>query len=979
MRSGPILPAIVCALLAAGPAFSQGNPTGTISGHIIDASGSVLLGVTVTAGSPALQGARTTVSTENGDYVLPFLPAGQYTITFELQGFKTLRVQQGVAVAQTYPINVTLDLASVSETIQVVGKAETISQTATAAASVKQELMQVLPTTRTLNAAVLLVPGVKDTGPGNNITIQGAQSYENLFLVNGVVVNENLRGQSLPLYIEDALEETTVLTSGVSAEYGRFSGGVVHAISKSGGNRFSGSFRDSLTNDNWRTLTPYRGDRRTNVAIPSYEFTFGGPIVKDRLWFFGAGRLRDATTSNTGVTAPPLNASYTYGSDEKRAEGKLTYSPDTNNMVRGSYAVIRNTDVNSSVGTIMDGRSLFNRKTPQDLLSLSYTAILTPTFFVEAQYSQRRLTYSGYGSPNTDPIYGTLLLDAERGKLRYWSPTFCGVCTDETRNNQDVLVKGTYFMSKAGSGSHSMVFGFDNYRDKRLADNHQSGSDYRIYGTTSIVAADGTIYPVFNNNDTTQIMYNPVPVSSKGNNFQTYSLFYSDAWQYSNRLSLNLGIRWDKNHGTDQTGSIVVEDSAFSPRLAATFDPQGEGKLTFTAGYARYVMSIANSIADAGAGAGNPATYLWWYKGPAINTGSGPYLTPDQALPILFDWFNSVGGPNNTTLLIGAGVPGVSTRVGRDLTSPSVHEFAGGVSRQIGDRATVRADVTYRRFRDFYSTRVDQSTGQVTTPEGLRYDLNVVENTNNVRRQYAGLNLQATWRLPRTNIGGNYTLSRTWGAFDGESASSGPISAQPNYYPEYFVPEWNHPVGDLSMDQRHRVRAWLSYSIPVKQALGTLDLAVLQGISSGTPYGAAGTVKSSSYVPASVNSAYVTPMGASGVVYYFTARDAYRTETDRRTDLALNYAHKVGISGSEVFLQAQLLNVFNQFALYNTAQINTTVLTRSNSSAMTVFNPFTETPVQGVNWSPGPLFGQAINKDAYTTPRTFRFSVGFRF
>ena len=115
------------------------------------------------------------------------------------------------------------------------------------------------------------------------------------------------------------------------------------------------------------------------------------------------------------------------------------------------------------------------------------------------------------------------------------------------------------------------------------------------------------------------------------------------------------------------------------------------------------------------------------------------------------------------------------------------------------------------------------------------------------------------------------------------------------------------------------------------------------------------------------------------MVYYFTARDAYRTETDRRTDLALNYAHKVGVGRSEVFLQAQLLNVFNQFALYNTAQINTTVLTRSNSSAMTAFNPFTETPVQGVNWSPGPLFGQAVNKDAYTTPRTFRFSVGFRF
>ena len=80
-------------------------------------------------------------------------------------------------------------------------------------------------------------------------------SFESLYMVNGVTVNENLRGQANNLYIEDAIQETTVATAGVSAEYGRFSGGVVNVITKSGGNLFSGSFRDSLNNDNWRTLT----------------------------------------------------------------------------------------------------------------------------------------------------------------------------------------------------------------------------------------------------------------------------------------------------------------------------------------------------------------------------------------------------------------------------------------------------------------------------------------------------------------------------------------------------------------------------------------------------------------------------------------------------------------------------------------------------------------------------------------------------
>src|SRR5205814_1435450 len=85
----------------------------------------------------------------------------------------------------------------------------------------------------------------------NGNTISGAMSYDNLYLVNGAVVNENLRGQTHQLYIEDAIQETTVLTGGISAEFGRFTGGVVSSITKSGGNEFSGSVRDSLDNPKW--------------------------------------------------------------------------------------------------------------------------------------------------------------------------------------------------------------------------------------------------------------------------------------------------------------------------------------------------------------------------------------------------------------------------------------------------------------------------------------------------------------------------------------------------------------------------------------------------------------------------------------------------------------------------------------------------------------------------------------------------------
>jgi hypothetical protein len=140
-------------------------------------------------------------------------------------------------------------------------------------------------------------------------------------------------------------------------------------------------------------------------------------------------------------------------------------------------------------------------------------------------------------------------------------------------------------------------------------------------------------------------------------------------------------------------------------------------------------------------------------------------------------------------------------------------------------------------------------------------------------------------------------------------------------------------------------------------------------------------VDSSAFVVKAINDRYVTPMGATGVTYYFTARDAFHTAGEKRTDLAVNYSHRVGASRAQLFAQAQLLNVFNQFQLYNIWQINTTVLTRVNNRSYQTFDPFNATPVQGAgaNWNYGPLFGQALSKTAWTTPRTFRFSIGLRF
>jgi outer membrane receptor protein involved in Fe transport len=981
-------------VLLALPAFPQTNPTGTITGKVVDQQGLALPGVNVTVQSPALQGTRSATTSTNGDYIIPFLPPGDYTIRFELSGFAVVSRKERVAPGGSLTVNPTMTISTLSETLTVVGEAADFGQSAQVATSYKKELVDSLPLGRNLNSAVLLAPGVQASGPNGNISVNGAMSFESLYLINGVVVNENLRGQAFDLFIEDALQETSISTAAISAEFGRFQGGVVSAVTKSGGNEFSGSYRVTFENDDWRSLTPYPNDSKTDDTIPTHEITLGGPIIKDKLWFFGAARLKN--TARTDTTFATF-VNFDIARDQKRYEGKLTWSMTPEHTFKGSYSKITDAEDGNFFGTIMDVNSLVNRTTPQDLISANYTGILSPRFFVEAQYSRRRFSFVDSGSLYTDLTRGTLLLDRSRNDARYWSPTFCGVCDDERRDNQNFIAKASYFLSTGRTGSHNIVVGFDMFDDKRFANNHQSGSDYRILGTGAILRGQD-VFPIFEPR-TTIIQWNPIPVSTEGNRFRTVSGFVNDAWTLNEHWSFNVGLRFDKNDGTDGAGSAVVKDSAFSPRFSATFDPKGNGQWSVNASFAQYVAAIANSQGDAASAGGNPATYQYDYLGPAINSGdpANPISSGD-AIDQLFAWFNANGGTDRPTRGSPT-IPGVNRAISDTLKSPNVREFTVGVTRRLGSRGAVRLDGVFRDFSDFYSERVDLSTaGGATDPLGRRFDLRIVENTNALERSYRGLNFQISYRVGETlSLGGNYTLGKAQGNFDGETGPNGPVRALVNFYAEYFDPAWGGggaaggggPVGDLLNDVRHKMRLWASWDAPIPKSLGRLNLGGLQFFSTGSPYGSLGLVDTRPYV---TNPGYLTPPAT--VEYHFENRDTYRMADTWRTDLALNWSRSLGIRKAEIFLRGTVLNVFDRQEVTNFfggnepgaaggcgtgGCIDTTIRTNNNTSALARFNPFTETPIEGVHWSKGDSFGDAKSRYAYQTPRTLSFSLGVRF
>jgi outer membrane receptor protein involved in Fe transport len=871
-----------------------------------------------------------------------------------------------------------MSVAEFAEEIEVVGARSTFSETTVNATTFQFETVEKLATGRNVLDTILLAPGVQSTGPAADrdmpvISISGGQSFENLFLINGVVVNENLRGQPMDLFIEDAIQETTTSASSISAEYGRFTGGVVNAITKSGGNLFSGSFRTNLENQSWESKTPLTGAQEDKVQ-ETLEGTLGGYVLKDRLWFFGAARTFDRSS------VEQLQSGIDYPQDwsEDRLEGKLTASLGQSHTLLGSYIGIESTQTNNDpFGIALELNSLSDREDPQNLTALNYTGIVNENFLVEAQYSEREWTVAkGAGAMGEGRIEGTHFIDVLNDAATFYIPYFCGTCSDQTRDNEAILVKGSYFASTETRGSHDIVFGYDEFSDLVFSENHQSPSGFSVWADTSIKR--GTeIFPVVTPG-VTYIAYYPIETRSLGSNFTTKSAFVNDRWNIDDKLSLNIGVRYDQNDGADSSGATVSDDEAISARLAASYDLKGDGDIVLNASYGQYVAALNFGVGDITSTAGTYSIFYFDYQGPAINQDpSAPTLTSSRdAMGIIFNWFESAGDISGAPLLDNPIIPGVSVIVPPGLGSPNADEYSVGLIKRLGNKGLFRGDLIFRRFDDFYAIRRDLSTGQNTTPELGTFDVGEVVNENDLlEREYMGLHTQFSYQLTdKFTLAGNYTWSEAKGNFDGENRDIGPTTADETEYPEYKAFENHNPKGKLAIDSTHKFRLWAIYDVWESDS-HNLSASILQSFNTGTPYGALGSVESEAYV---TNPGYANP--PSEVNYWFTARDAFRTDDVTSTDVALNYSFMLDGFGKEfeIFVQPEVENVFNENAALLVDQ--TAVLHAANSPGdFEPFNPFTETPVQGVHWDVGDDFGEVLRDSAYQQPRTFRLSVGFRF
>jgi outer membrane receptor protein involved in Fe transport len=1006
------IPFFLLLLVSASALFAQGT-TGALIGTITQ-SGVPLPGVTVTITSPSLQGTRTSVTNENGSYSFPSIPPGQYTAAFSLSGLQDVKRNVSVNLVESARLDADMKVSAVSEAITVTADQSQVLETTQVQTNFKQATINRLPVNRNPTAQAALAPGI--TNGVNGLQISGAMTYDNLYLVNGAVVNENLRGQPHNLFIEDAIQETTVLSGGISAEFGRFTGGVVSSITKSGGNEFSGSVRDSLDNPKWTDKSFSAQPDPVSTLNNTYEGTLGGRIIRDRLWFFGAGRLATTAAGRTisaiSTLPNPAIAGYTVDTKNNRFDLNMTGNITNKHSILASYQTNNVEATNNCQIGCLDTRTINpNVSNPNNFKTAHYSGVITNNFLIEGDYAKKYFAFVGFGGSQprgatsaVDLASGTPGIDQLVTGATFNAPYFCGSCGAELRNNNEWEAKGHYFLGTKGLGTHSVVFGYDDWAEQRQSNNYQSPTDFRydVRFNTPVQNPDGTVSIAIHGDpagNADRFLYFPVAFASLGSNLVTKSVFVNDKWDFTDHFSFNLGARYDQNAAKDSAGNPVSNDKAVSPRLGAIYDVFGNGRLRLDANYGKYVGRLAETVAGSGSSAGNPATLRFAYAGPDL-----PLMDSRLAIQHAFEWFLANGGLNRA--VISQSIPGVNTRLEGQLQSPSMREITVGAGTQIGSKGFVRVDYINRDWSNFYAQFDTLAIGTVIS-NGARTDLNLIGNSAVPTRKYQGVQFQAQYQLPKGfGMGGNYTYSKLRGNVDGETTGGGPVTfaASTVSYPEYQGFAQNAPIGYLQGDQRHKVRVWGSFDLPTP--IGHFNFGAIERFDSGTPFSAAQLVPITAAMLVDANGKTIFPNGAArntaadyanrptSVNYFFSDRGQFRWDNVLATDLALNY--ELPVRGLGLFAKGEVRNAFDRKAVLNG---NTLVNTAATNSNFTAFNPFTQTPLEcprgaalatcktmGANYQLGSAFGTVINTATtfsqngnFQLPRTYLFSAGVRF
>lgn len=784
-RRGAVLALILTAGGASpGTVWAQGRQNSTLTGTVTDDTGARLPGVTVAASSPSLiGGAVTAVTDETGTYRFPAVLPGVYEITATLSGFKTVRrTDIRVPVGETVTADVQMEVAAIAETVTVVGAVSTVDVKSSASpVNLDNTLLQNLPTGRFQPDIINAVPGVSMGAAF------GGETDSNALLMDGVDVSDPEGGTPWAFFNYNWVQEVQIVALGANAEYGEFTGLAANSIIRSGSNRFSGLFEYWTVRPNWvgSNTSALPEDLREEFAPEQIESWFdttaqiGGPIVRDKLWFFtGWQFLREERI--------PAGADIANTEDNPRFLTKINWAASPAVRLEGFIEADKFDVTGRGAGRFRPAETTIVEPSPEVNWNVRLTWTVNPRTLVEVRHGG----YDGYfpldpTPPNTvagPPPRYDIVTGFYSGNTPYFGRF--------DRRPLTTTATMTRYVDQFLGKSHEFKFGFE-YQNAKVINEFGYPGDilYLDYGGEPYLAY---LYEGYLQNAT----------------INRTSLYVQDTWSVNDRLTINPGLRINFNRGSVPTHGNVISTTPIAPRLGAAWDLAGDHKTVIRGHYGRYHDALLTG------------TFSF------MDTNDlSPFVTAAVLGPGLFEEIDRVD-------------PDVSFGIDDDISHSYVDQYLLAVEREILPDLSLTAQYIRRNFKNFMAfidTGSEYEAVAVTDPgpdgePGTADDggpitvfnllnpggsFNLMTNPDGAFRRYNAFQLIARKRWSQNwQLLGAYTWSRNIATIDniggtnagfGDAGRTG-VFANPN--------SRINAEGHTAVDPTHEFKVSGTYRVP---------------------------------------------------------------------------------------------------------------------------------------------------------------------
>jgi hypothetical protein len=846
--------------LPAAPAFSQ--TTGAIQGTVTDSSGAVLPRAIVEARSASLQGVRSATTDSRGGYRFPAVPPGTYTVKGSLAGFATVEKTAYVTLDSTATVDLELQV-SAEVKVLVTGEAPVIDLSSTATGSTfTAKVLERMSIGRNYADIVLSQPGVNtDTsenlqGMGDrvvNVALYGSTSLENLYVIDGVNTTNVIRGFQGKAINPESMQEVEIKTGGYQAEYGRALGGVINVITKSGGNEFHGDAFGYYNSREMRADVEVTDDdiiaaEQTEIERWDTGADLGGYILKDRLWFFGSYDRIESETTRIPQAGPVAGQGFVLDRTSDTYSGKLT-----GNFGTGSSLVVSMlADPEKVSGPI---------NLPASTSPLTYSGI---RYLGARDYAGRfNQLFGSFGiltlqySRHNDRFETKIPEEAELPRVTDLTVPGVSVATGGFGNigslfNHTSRRDGYSASFAAYAGNHEIKLGGDYEENETIGTTRRTGGQTLTIrpcranpqnpaSVDRCVVAGGVGAPYVNWRGETVpggivfthfFLSNPdgTPVLRIDTDTPTlaYSAFLQDTWRVSRRLTVNAGLRWDREEIQNFRERTVIDlNDMWAPRAGVVWDFIGDGTSKLFASYGRFYYQFPTDLNFRAYGNHDFLSVIASNYDPVS-------LTHDPRAPFAGLTF----------------IPSGDEPTDRNLKGMYQDEYTIGVEKAVTPTFVVGLKGNYQRLGDVIEDRCDldylhpENHGQAcaiinpgSSEKYARGDFPCQNRTNErpdaqkldalcnpdggppmarASRIYKGIELTARQSFSeRLWTQASYIYSSLRGNYDGAARlASGQADPGINADFDYFVFDQDNSHGKLYLDRPHSFQLGVTYLTP---------------------------------------------------------------------------------------------------------------------------------------------------------------------